>query len=122
MRDMASGSINDRFIEKWSKRFVGGARDDEKYLRLVSKVNEEISLTGYLTRPTFIEIINWKSPRIRPIFEKGDHRVYKKGIIQCLSENDDERLSALMNSMVLGLPSARPFFILSIPTGFRSWM
>jgi hypothetical protein len=102
--DIANGLINDRFIEKWSQRANGGARGEEQYLRLVSKAKAEISSKGYLTKPTFIEIINWKSSRIRPIFEKGDYRVYKNGIIQCLSENDDEKLSVLMKLDGIGAP------------------
>jgi len=101
---MAPGLIDDSFIEKWSRRFDSGARDETKYLQLVSKVNDEIRSKGYLTKPTFISIINWKSPRVRPIFEKHDYRIYKKGIIRCLSVPDDEKLPVLMELDGIGAP------------------
>ncbi len=102
--DIASGMIDCLFIEKWSRIFDGGVRDETKYDLLVTKVKEEIASKGYLTKTTFIMIINWKSPRVRPIFEKGDYRIYKKGIMRCLSENDDEKLPALMELDGVGAP------------------
>ncbi len=102
--DIALRSIDDAFIEKWSQKFDGGARGEIKYEQLVTKVKDEICSKGYLTKPVFIDIINWKSPRVRPIFEKGDYRVYKKGIIRCLSENDDDKLPVLMKLDGIGAP------------------
>src|SRR5208337_3451874 len=96
--------VNDCFIEKWSGRFSTGVRDESNYAQLVSQVNDEIISKGYLSKPTFISIINWKSPRVRPIFERGDYRIYKQGIMRCLSAPDDEKLSILMELDGIGAP------------------
>ena len=101
---MAPDNIDDGFIEKWSLKFDAGPRGEERYLGLISKVNAEIRAKGYLTKPTFIEIVNWKSPRVRPIFEKGDFRIYKKGIVKCLSLKDDDKLPSLMELPGIGAP------------------
>lgn len=101
---MSSDFIDDEFIEKWSAKFDAGSRGEERYLSLLSKVKTEILEKGYLTKPTFIEIINWKSPRVRPIFERGDYRIYKKGIVKCLSLEDDDKLPSLMELPGIGAP------------------
>ena len=96
--------IDDAFIEKWSSKFDAGSRGEDRYLVLAAKVKAEIEKKGCLTKPTFIEIINWKSPRVRPIFEKGDFRIYKKGIVKCLSLSDDYKLPSLMELPGIGAP------------------
>ena len=101
---MVGSRIDAAFIEKWSGKFDAGARGEERYLCLVSKVKAEIEKKGYLTKPTFIDIVNWKSPRVRPVFENGDFRIYKKGIVKCLSLKDDDKLPSLMELPGIGAP------------------
>ena len=101
---MTLDRIDDRFIEKWSCKFNAGARGEERYLHIISKVNAEIRNKGNLSKRTFIEIIDWKSPRVRPIFEKGDYRTYKKGITRSLLESDDDKLPTLMELRGIGAP------------------
>lgn len=110
--------LDEAFIEKWSIEFEAGSRDENHYLSLISTVRSDISKSGYLTKPVFISIINWKSPRVRPIFEKNDYRIYKNGIKRCLSSSDDNKLSVLMELPGIGAPIGSTILHFIYPDSF----
>jgi hypothetical protein len=110
--------IDDSFIEKWSPKFDGGVRGEDSYHHLISQVHNEIGKKGCLTKPTFISIINWKSPRVRPIFERNDYRIYKNGIKRCLSETDDNKLSVLVELPGIGAPIGSTILHFIYPDSF----
>ncbi len=118
MTYLAPDTVGDKFIEKWSRAFDAGSRDDDHYLSLILKVRGEIRKKGYLTKPAFLSIINWKSPRVRPIFEKNDYRVYKNGIKRCLSSTDDDKLSVLMELPGIGAPIGSTILHFIYPDSF----
>lgn len=98
--------IDEAFIAKWQPQYDRFARDQTAYEQLVRLVDGEISRHGSLTRPTFIRLIEWKSPRIRPIFERRDYAEYREGVAAALLAPEDEKLPALDALHGIGAPVA----------------
>jgi thermostable 8-oxoguanine DNA glycosylase len=110
--------INVSFMKKWQKMFDSSARDHEAYDQLVLCVKNDIAKHGCITKPTFIRLINWKSPRIRPIFEKRDFAEYEAGIKKCLAADDNEKMAILDELYGIGAPVASTILHFTYPDQF----
>lgn len=110
--------IDGSFIELWEKAFDSSALDRAAYDKLVSRVRRDIERYGYITRPTFIRLVNWKSPRIRPIFENRDFKEYRTGIRKCLVAGDDEKMAILDELHGVGAPVASTILHFTYPDRF----
>lgn len=113
-----SDPIDDSFLEKWQLKFGSSPRDQAAYDDLVSRVKGDIKKRGYISRPTFIRLIEWKSPRIRPIFEKRDFKEYRAGVRNCLAADDDEKLAILDDLYGIGAPVASTILHFTYPDRF----
>lgn len=98
--------IDEEFIAKWQPQYERFARDQAVYGQLVKRVGGEVRRHGSLTRPTFIRLVEWKSPRIRPIFERRDYAEYSEGIAAALQAPGDEKLAVLDALHGVGAPVA----------------
>jgi hypothetical protein len=111
-------TIDGPFIEKWESVFDSSARDRTVYDKLVSRVKRDVEKYGYITRPTFIQLVNWKSARIRPIFENRDFKEYRAGIKKCLAADDDEKMAILDELHGVGAPVASTILHFTYPDRF----
>ena len=110
--------IDGSFIEQWQQKIDRSARDDKAYDTLVLCVKKDIEKRGYITKPTFIRLINWKSPRIRPIFEQRDFAEYRAGIKRCLAADESEMMAILDELHGIGAPVASTILHFTYPYRF----
>lgn len=113
-----SGPVGDLFIERWQKQFASSPQDQAAYEELVLKVKHDREKHGYITKPTFIRLINWKSPRIRPIFEKRGFAEYRAGIKKCMAADDSEKMIILDELHGIGAPVASTILHFTYPDKF----
>ncbi len=99
-------TIDDSFIQKWNRQCDQLVANQEHYDLLLNRVKKDIKEKGTLSKPTFIEIINWKSPRIRPIFEKRSYPAYNRKIKECLQAHEEDKLPLLDDMYGIGAPVA----------------
>ncbi len=116
---MADGNkIDDAFIEKWQKIFTSSPRDLASYDELALRVRTDIEKYGCITKPTFIRLINWKSPRIRPIFESRGYEKYRQAIKKCLAAEDHDKMAILDDAYGIGAPVASTILHFIYPDRF----
>ncbi len=115
---MAKRRINGPFIANWGKAFDISASGQEAYEELVSQVKRDVEKCGYITKPTLIRLVDWKSSRIRPIFEKRDFREYRAGIKKCLAAGDEEKMARLDGLHGVGAPVASTILHFTYPDRF----
>lgn len=110
--------INDTFIKNWQKMFAASPRDQASYGELVLKVRSDIEKHGCITKQTLIRLINWKSPRIRPIFEKRGYKEYRLIIKKCLAAEDRDKMAILDDAYGIGAPVASTILHFTYPDRF----
>jgi thermostable 8-oxoguanine DNA glycosylase len=111
--------IDADFINKWKECYdeddIGG--DDEDYKKICQKVSEELSL-GTISKTTFIEILNWKTPRLKGIVRLDEFIYYEEGIKKALDAPDDQKLSLLDDLYGIGVPTASTILHIIYPSKF----
>lgn len=110
--------IDDAFIEHWQKIFADSSGGQVSYDELVLQVRADIEECGCTTEQTFIRLISWKSPRIRPIFEKRGYGEYRLGIRKCLAADDNEKMAILDALYGIGAPVASTILHFAYPDRF----
>ena len=110
--------IDDNFIEKWQNSFADSPRAQTAYDELRLKVKTEIEKNGCISEQTFIRLINWKSPRIRPIFEKRGYEEYRLAIKKCLAAEEHDKMAILDEAYGIGAPVASTILHFIYPDRF----
>ena len=113
-----SDLIDDTFIENWQNSFASSPRDQAAYDGLLVKVRAEIEDHGCISEETFIRLINWKSPRIRPIFEKRGYEEYRLAIKKCLIAEEHDKMAILDEAYGIGAPVASTILHFIYPDRF----
>ena len=113
-----SDPIDDVFIEKWQKIFASSPRGQASYDELVLQVGADIEKHGCITKRTLIRLINWKSPRIRPIFEKRGFKEYRLCIEECLAAEECDKMAILNSAYGIGAPVASTILHFTYPDRF----
>jgi hypothetical protein len=113
-----SDPIDDIFIEHWQKIFASSLRVQSSYDDLVLQVRSDIEKRGCITEKTFIRLINWKSPRIRPIFEKRGFAEYRLCIKKCLAAEECDKMDILAGAYGIGAPVASTILHFTYPDRF----
>ncbi len=72
--------IDDSFIEKWASIYEQLEKDEKKYWELIDKVKGEVSKNETIFKSTFIDILVWKSPRLRGIVKTEKFNIYEESI------------------------------------------
>ncbi len=98
--------------------FTASPRDQASYDELVLKVGTDIEKHVCITEQTFIRLINWKSPRIRPIFEKRGYKEYRQIIKKCLVAEDLDKMAILDGAYGIGAPVASTILHFIYPDRF----
>lgn len=80
-------------------------------------VSEDLSL-GTISKTTFIEILNWKSPRLKGIVRLAEFGNYESGIKRALDAPDDQKLSILDDLYGIGVPTASTILHIIYPSKF----
>jgi hypothetical protein len=110
--------IDDTFIENWQKMFAASPRGQASYDQLILQVKLDIKDHGCISEQTFIRLINWKSPRIRPIFERRGYVEYRVIIKKCLAAPDRDKMGILVEAYGIGAPVASTILHFTYPDRF----
>jgi hypothetical protein len=112
-------TIDADFINKWKVCYdednIGC--DEEDYIKIRDKVVEEVS-RGSLSKCTFIEILNWKTPRLKGIVRLDEFSYYDAGIKNALKAPEDQKLLILDELYGIGVPTASTILHLIYPSRF----
>ena len=98
--------IMKEFIKKWSPLYdepsIGG--DEPDYKDILNKVQEELKTNKTLTKDTFTNIIEWKSPRAKGKVDWNNFQFYQTAIQYVPKVPDELKLSLLCGLDGVGLP------------------
>jgi len=110
--------INNIFIEKWHPRYDEIENDEKQYEKIIASVSDELSQESTILRGTFIDILNWKSPRVRGIVRMNEFNVYADAFRQCFNAQDNEKLAILDKLYGVGVPVASTILHFMYPNCF----
>lgn len=111
-------SIDDTFIEKWHPRYDEIEDDEEKYRMTIIKVSNEFSQKGTISKETFIDILNWKAPRVKGIVKLNEFDIYEKAFRKCFKAPNEEKLAILVKLYGIGIPVASTMLHFMYPQSF----
>jgi hypothetical protein len=111
--------IDKKFINKWGPRYVERSTGDNYigYENLLKKVSKDIS-RGIISKPTFIQILVWKTPRLKGIIRLNHFEYYNKGLKQVLKSPESEKLQILDDLYGIGVPFASTILHFIYPDKF----
>lgn len=112
--------IDKDFIEEREKEYhepkIGA--DEKEYNLILSKVSDEISHTGTLSRKTFEQIADWKSFHVRYKVDWNDFGLYQTAIRYVLEVPDKLKVSLLCGLDGVDVPVASTILHFMYPSKF----
>lgn len=96
------------FITEWEMKYDSLEGDENDYKSIQNLVMTELRHTNTISKDTFIQLINWKSPRLKGIIKVADYENFYRPVIEkCLIENDlRSKLRLLVSLYGIYIPSA----------------
>ena len=96
------------FIAEWEMKYDSLEGDENDYKSILNLVMTELRHTNTISKDTFIQLINWKSPRLKGIIRFADYENYYRPVIEkCLIEIDlRSKLRLLVSLYGIYIPSA----------------
>jgi thermostable 8-oxoguanine DNA glycosylase len=111
--------IDDAFIEKWHPKYDEFGDDvEEDYKTIIAKISNELSRKGTMLKDTFIDILNWKAPRLKGIVRLNEFDTYEKAFLKCFKAPNDEKLAILDELYGIGVPVASTILHFMYPQSF----
>jgi hypothetical protein len=100
--------IDTDFITQWEIKYDSLEGDENDYKSIQNLVMIELRSTNSISKNTFIQLINWKSPRLKGIVKVTDYENYYRPVIEkCIVENDlRSKLRLLVSLYGISFPSA----------------
>jgi len=110
--------IDDDFIRAWHPKYDETECDEPEYKRIANKINPEIQNLHTLTKETFTDILDWKSPRVKGRIEWENIRMYLDALRKCLEASGMEKMKILIALQGIGVPVASTFLHFLYPSSF----
>jgi len=110
--------IDDTFIEKWHSKYDELEDDEEQYKKIIDIVSNELSQKGTISKDTFIDILDWKAPRVKGIVRLNEFDTYEKAFRKCFKAPNDEKLAILDKLYGIGVPVASTILHFMYPQSF----
>lgn len=110
--------IDYEFISTWHPRYDQIANDDTDYRNLVAIVKKEIEQKSTLSKETFINILHWKSPRVKGIVRLNEFYIYEKGITDAYNAEEEQKLRILLRLYGIGTPVGSTILHFVYPDSF----
>ena len=111
--------VDDNFVKKWHPLYddsdIGG--DYFEYEEIIKKVSTEIS-QGTISKSTFIDILDWKAPRVKGIIKLDNFDYYAKAIKKALEPPENHKLTILDDLYGIGVPVASTILHFIYPSLF----
>jgi hypothetical protein len=77
------------FITEWEIKYDSIEGDEDDYKSILKLVAIDVKNLNTISKNTFVQLINWKSPRLKGIIKLDDYENYYDPIIKrCIAEND----------------------------------
>ena len=107
--------IDDNFIKEWHPKYdkpkIGG--DYAEYENLIEEVSR-----GTISKPIFIHILDWKTPRVKGIIRLDNYDDYAEGIKRALQAPEERKLPILDDLYGIGVPVASTILHFIYPSIF----
>ena len=110
--------IDDDFIQGWHPRYDETEDDESEYQRLLAEVRLEIAQNRTLSEPTFTDVLNWKSARVKGRIKWDEFGKYQNVIANSLLIPDEEKMELLIDLVGFGAPVASTFLQFIHPSTF----
>lgn len=110
--------IDDSFIKKWDPRYDETEDDEEDYKRILLSVAKDIKKLDTLSKDVFVNLLIWKTPRLKGIVKLNGFNSYAEAIKRCLGVPEDQRLKVLDDLYGIGVPFASTILHFIYPDEF----
>lgn len=110
--------IDPAFISLWHPRYDEIEDDEPEYQGLVAQIRHELGEQGFLSKDTFIRVLNWKAPRVKGIARLNDFFLYEQGIANAVRVEDSQKLDVLCQLRGIGAPVGSTLLHLMYPSTF----
>jgi hypothetical protein len=110
--------IDYEFISTWHPKYDQIANDETAYRNLVALVKKEIEQKSTLSKETFINILHWKSPRVKGIVRLNEFYIYEKGIADAYNAEEEQKLRILLRLYGIGTPVGSTILHFMYPDSF----
>jgi thermostable 8-oxoguanine DNA glycosylase len=111
--------IDKHFIETWEPRYdePGIGANENEYQEICEIISDEVK-NSTISKKTFTRILNWKAARVKGLIRWKQFEVYANAISECLSVQDETKLSVLDDCYGIGIPVASTFLHFIYPDEF----
>lgn len=111
--------INSDFIKQWCPKYPGLGIGSSylEYDNIIKIVAEEVN-PGDISEETFIQIINWKTPRVKGIIRSHPFDYYDEGIKRAIKSPENEKIKILDDLHGIGVPIASTILHFIYPDTF----
>ena len=110
--------IDSTFISTWHPKYDESESDEAEYKNLVAQIRNEINRKGSFSKETFIQVLDWKSPRVKGIARLNEYPVYETGIADAVRAGKEQKLHVLCQLHGIGAPVGSTLLHLMYPTEF----
>ena len=90
----------------WHPRYDETENDEESYKQIILAVANDIKKRGTISKEVFLNILDWKTPRLKGIVKLNNFRLYAAKIKKCLKVPEDQKLKILDDLYGIGAPLA----------------
>lgn len=110
--------IDPAFILAWHPRYDEIEDDEPEYQGLVAQIRHELGEQGFLSKDTFVRVLDWKTPRVKGIARLNEFFLYEEGIATAVRVEDSQKLGVLCQLRGIGAPVGSTLLHLMYPSTF----
>lgn len=110
--------IDNTFVEEWHPKYDKIENDQEEYEAIITKVSNDLSQKGTISKETFIRILDWKAARVKGIVRLNEFDTYEKAFRECFKASNGEKLAILDDLYGIGVPVASTILHFMYPQYF----
>lgn len=99
-------TVDDAFIGRWECQYDSTEHDEEEYQKILRAVSANVARMHGISKPTFVQILDWKAPRVKGKINWKQFDSYRKAFRRCLETPDEGKLTILTDLDGIGVPVA----------------
>ena len=111
-------TVDDAFIGRWECQYDSTEHDEEEYQKILRAVSADVARMHGISKPTFVQILDWKAPRVKGKVNWKQFDSYRKAFRRCLETPDEGKLTILTDLDGIGPPVASTILHFVYPERF----
>src|SRR5690554_1019846 len=100
---MKDNKVEKDFIEEWGTYYDAHEHDELKYQSIIQQIKHENLSGNFMSKNTFNQIIEWKSPRLKGIVKLDQYEDYYKPVIQKITDDNDLKMKLNLLIVLYGI-------------------